>query len=388
MLLLLSEGLNAQNNNGNEIKIDINYPIKKDSTIDITSKISADILGFIINNTQPDFKDKNTIIISIKRDTVKRTITLHLKKEIFNKLDEKQKKILHNGINLVAGKKDSIMLKINTQEIRYDNDTIEEGQMSTAELDEQSASVSSPSTSEVDKKIKRVEDIIKSFEKEMAIIQYEVYAIGGLILLLILVLLFRHKSPNVEENEDRKKELEDLQSKTQSLSVDIMQLKNNKASSDEVKLITNKINTIGFELENIKTRIEAIQNSNRDTEQRSSRERGYMQRTEANVPVNKRIGYTTEPTINGLEEKKILSDSSDFCIYEIEFIDEQKALYYINRDPKALQNILSVAYMIPGENNNQTNNQQATQVKTEEHGVLQKLNGKWYTEKTLKFTIL
>ena len=101
-----------------------------------------------------------------------------------------------------------------------------------------------------------------------------------------------------------------------------------------------------------------------------------------------RDSYTTEPMINGLEEKKILSESNDFCIYEIEFINEQNARYYINRDPKALKNILSVAYMIPGEYNNQTNNQQATEVKTEEYGIIQKLEGKWHMVKPLKFTIL
>lgn len=383
MLLVVLGGIYAQTK---PIEININYPILNDTTINITNKLPKESRDTIIAKKQPNFKNGKTDIIKTIRNQDEGSFRLTLKKDIINNLTDSMCAQLERGITLEAENNKKIKLSV----LATKTEVAETKEQQTEE--QPTASVTPQDQNKETENIKKdVEKVIEDIENKASTIQYEIYVIGGLTLLFILITLFKHKSPNTKEDEERNKDFKDIQSKISSISEDILQLKKNKSSADSLKNIEDTINIIKLEIKNIKKSIETIQSSNGNITKTGNRtivEREQIQRTDTIAPTPKRIGYTTEPTINGLEEKKILSESNDFCIYEIEFINEQKARYYINRDPRALKNILSVAYMIPGEYNNQTKNQQVNEVKTEESGTLQKLNGKWYMVKPLKFTIL
>ena len=107
-----------------------------------------------------------------------------------------------------------------------------------------------------------------------------------------------------------------------------------------------------------------------------------------NSPTNPipKTGYIT--TLNRtIYDKDILPTSNEFCIFEIMFLNEKEAKYFINTDPKALPNIVSSAFMLGDSCIDETRGKQATSVQTNEPGILRRDGGHWTIIKPTKFTI-
>lgn len=107
-----------------------------------------------------------------------------------------------------------------------------------------------------------------------------------------------------------------------------------------------------------------------------------------NSPTNPipKTGYIT--TLNRtIYDKDILPTSNEFCIFEIMFLNEKEAKYFINTDPKALPNIVSSAFMLGDSCIDETKGKQATSVQTNEPGILRREGGHWTIIKPTKFTI-
>lgn len=341
-------------------------------------KLNFDFAGYgidslkngIINQSQDDIKMWNQKIVSIERNETDTTLVFafqnitrdnyknaegwlavgcYLKTE----LKKANKKRIHLSFKLIEAGVEQVKAAIPTvEEMEKDEDDTLQDSMST----------------------KVVEEGLSSIQNEFKILQYAVIAIG-MILLILIIVISKHKVRNQSI-----KEFNEINRYVKSILITI----NEKIQSLEDA--SNGIRNDIIKLKEIKKSSVSNESWSKPSVHRESLEPLQKPREEV-VPRGNTLskGYVVDPKIDGILDKDIQSECNEYCIYEIHYISPNEAHYFINKDAKALQNIINQAYRLDYED--ETKGQQATLAETVDYGILQKVEGHWRIVKPLKFII-
>lgn len=219
-----------------------------------------------------------------------------------------------------------------------------------------------------------VKEGLASIQNEFKLIQYVAIAIG-MILLILIIVLSKHKVKN-----QFKKEFNEM----------------NLHVSNLFAIIDKKIQSLEEASNGIRNDITKLKEIKKNPVPNESCSQPYVH-IKSLAPVQKPIeevvpqgntlskGYVVDPKIDGILDKDIQSECDEYCIYEIQYISPNEAHYFINKDTKALQNIISQAYRL--DYDDETKGQQATMAETVDYGILQKVEGHWRVVRPLKFII-
>lgn len=209
------------------------------------------------------------------------------------------------------------------------------------------------------------------------------YIIAGLGLILIAAIINLIVSMKIKNTISQKADANtlskigyddtSLKEETKQLSTDIANLESKLSEIIEKKIFVLQ--------ENINSKLEEV--TLLSDEQLSEKEDELPP-----VIVEKEVfkGYVSTPIHDYIENNDIKQDYTEYCIYIVQFITKDKANYYINTAPEALQAITNVATMLRGFSD-ETNGNKPTEVRTDECGELQRNGNRWKVVKPLKFTI-
>lgn len=330
--------------------------VKKDSTI------IWDLKGLgvdeILANEQPDFVGNDSTIVKVKRNQTKQKIEF-----IFNidRITEDYKTILQKGITLIP---DGIKVVF---QINDKNEGIASGK----------EQVAVDSLKNLQQPI--ADDNVTAFSEYQEIW----YIIAGLGLILIVAIInlivsikIKNAIPQKADNDTSSKIGYDdtsLKEEIKQLSTDITNFESKLS-----KIIEEKIFVLQ---ENINSKLEEVI----PLSDEQLAEKG----NELPPVINDKViseGYVNTPIHDCIEDNDIKQDYTEYCIYIVQFITKDKANYYINTAPEALQAIINVANMLR-DFSDETHGKKPTEVRTDEYGELQRDGNRWKVIKPLKFTV-
>lgn len=342
--------------------VGLNYELKFDFDKYGIDSLKEKITG----ERQDDVKLDRTKIVSIKRNST----TLTFKFVNINKDNcESAKKRLNQGCDLKVGGIVRIHVSFNVV-VNTDAERVRAAESTDAiakEGEEADVSIQQDSINCV------MRGNLSLIQNELKITQYAAVVIGVILFILIIVLSkYKVKGRFVKDFNKRNLSVDELfttiNGKIQSLE------EADKGIIEELRKIKEP------PVSNANEGNPSVQRTNSEPIQEPSEEVV----THIKTPSK---GYVAEPKIDGILDKDIKSECDEYCIYEVNYISTNKAHYFINKDTKALQNIISQAYML-GNYNDETKGQQATEAETVDYGILQKdEGGHWIVVKPMKFTI-
>ena len=299
----------------------------------------------ILETQQPDFNKGNEKIVEVKRIKDKREIQFIFK---IDSITEDYKAILQEGITLIP---DTVKVVFQIKATPIDN-------LNHPQL---------------------IADYNIIFPEHQDIW----YIIAGLGLILIaaiinLIVSIKIKNtipPKADANTLSKIGYDDtsLKEEIKQLSTDITNLESKLSKIIEEKIFVLQEN-INSKLEEVIPLLD---------------EQPAEKRNELPPVINDKViseGYVNTPIHDCIENNDIKQDYTEYCIYIVQFITKDKANYYINTAPEALQAIINVATMLR-DFSDETHGKKPTEVRTDEYGELQRDGNRWKVIKPLKFTV-
>lgn len=312
----------------------------------------------ILEEPQFDFKDKNDkTIVEVNRRENEQKIGFIFK---IDSITEDYKAILQEGITLIPdGVK--VVFQINKKE----DFVAGEGNAAVYSLENPQQPIAN-------------DNVIVIPEHQE--IWYIIAGLGLILIAAIINLIVSMKvkntiSPKADTNTLSKIGYDDtsLKEEIKQLSTDITNFESKLS-----KIIEEKIFVLQ---ENINSKLEEVI----PLSDEQLAEKG----NELPPVINDKViseGYVNTPIHDCIEDNDIKQDYTEYCIYIVQFITKDKANYYINTAPEALQAIINVANMLR-DFSDETHGKKPTEVRTDEYGELQRDGNRWKVIKPLKFTV-